>query len=112
MRRGLRASSRRRIRFRAARRSRFRQRWSCRRMPLSSLGSLLASFFFGFHVSLEAEQVQGPKPPVVFQPAIEIAQRFGVQPVDAVAAFTNLGDELGGVQYAKVFGDGGTADVE
>ena len=63
-------------------------------------------------MSFETEQVQGPKPPVVFQPAIQIAQRFGVQPVDAIAAFTDFGDELRGVQYAKVFGDGGTADVE
>ena len=63
-------------------------------------------------MSLETEQVQGPEPPVVFEPAIQIAQRFGVQPVDAVAAFPNFGDELGGVQHAKVLGDGGTADVE
>ncbi len=41
-----------------------------------------------------------------------LAQRFGIEPVDAVAAFADFGDELGVVQNAKVFGDGGAADVE
>jgi hypothetical protein len=73
---------------------------------------LFASSLFGFHVFFQAEQVQGPEAPVLIEPSIQVAQRFRIELIDAVAAFPNFGDQLRGVQYAKVFGNGWAAHVE
>src|SRR5690242_16737918 len=72
--------------------------------------SLLSSF--RFHMLFEAEEVEGPEPAVVLEPAVEFAQGLRVEAVDPVAAIAGFANQVGLMKHAEMFGDSRAADVE
>src|ERR1700722_20018792 len=88
------------------------------------LSLLLVSSWFGFARGLRLARVLGfderfqvveaglPEDPVLLDPGIDGAQRFGIQLVNTIAAFTMFPDEMRPAQEAQMFGDGGTRDRE
>ena len=75
---------------------------------------MLPGFFgvFGFDELFQAGQTDAPEAAVVVEPVVYGAERFGIELVDAVAAFAMLVHEVGAAQQAKMFRDRGTGDGE
>lgn len=73
---------------------------------------------FGFASVLGLDQrfqiVQAihPKRAILLDPGIDRAQRFRIEMVDAVSAFTLLPDEVGSSQQAQMLGNRGPGDRE
>jgi hypothetical protein len=75
---------------------------------------VLPGFFgvFGFDELFQAGQTDAPEAAVLVEPVVYGAERFGIELVDAVAAFAMLVHKVGATQQAKVLGDGGTGNRE
>ena len=67
---------------------------------------------FGFDEGFQAGQVRAPELAVGIEPGVDGAQRFGIELVDAVAAFPVFVDQVSAAQQAQVFGDGGAGNRE
>jgi hypothetical protein len=67
---------------------------------------------FGFDELFQARQVRAPEAAVLVEPGVHGAQGFGIELVDAVAAFAVFLHQVGAAQEAEVFGDGGTRNRE
>ena len=74
----------------------------------------LPGFFgvFGFDKCFQVGQVDAPEAAVLFEPGVDGAERFGIELVDAVAAFAMFADQVGAAQQAQVLGDRGTGNRE
>ena len=57
-------------------------------------------------------EIHAPEGAVLVEPGVYGAERFGIELVDAVAAFAVFPDEVGAAQQAQVLGDGWTGDRE
>ena len=66
----------------------------------------------GFDKGFQVGQAGAPEDAVLLDPGVDGAERFGIQLVDAVAAFAMFADQVGAAQQAQVLGDGGTGDRE
>jgi hypothetical protein len=64
----------------------------------------------GFNKTFQAGEACAPEDTVLLDPGIDGAQRLRIQPVDTVAAFAVLADQVGAAQEAKVLGNGWTGD--
>jgi hypothetical protein len=75
---------------------------------------VLSGFFgvFGFDKCFEAGEVRAPELAVLVEPGVYGAQRFGIEAVDAVAAFAVFLHQMGAAQEAQVFRDCGTGNGE
>jgi hypothetical protein len=74
------------------------------------MGPLGFSCVLGFNKSLQIGEAHFPEVPVLIEPGIDGAKRFGIELVNPVAAFAMFTDEMGAAQQAQVLGDGGTGD--
>ena len=62
----------------------------------------------GFYKGFEVGQASGPEAAVVFEPAVDGAQRFRIELVNPVASFAMLAHQVRAPQQAQVLGDRGT----
>jgi hypothetical protein len=60
----------------------------------------------------QAGQTDAPETAVLVEPVVYGAEGFGIELVDAVAAFAVLVHEVGAAQQAKVLGDRGAGNGE
>jgi len=69
----------------------------------------LPGFFgvLGFDECFEIGEVHLPEAAVLVEPCVHGAERFGVELVNAVAAFTVLPHQVGAPEQAQVLGNGG-----
>ncbi len=67
---------------------------------------------FGFDELFQAGQTDAPEAAVLVKPGVYGAERFGIELVDAVAAFAMFLHEVGAAQQAQVLRDGGTGNWE
>jgi hypothetical protein len=64
----------------------------------------------GFNEKLQVAQTVGPENAVLLDPRVDGAQGFGIQLVDAVAAFAVFANEVGAAQQAEMFRNRWTGD--
>jgi hypothetical protein len=62
----------------------------------------------GFHKRFQAVEIGDPEDPVLLDPGIDGAERFGIEFIDAIAAFAMFADEMSAAEKAQVLGDGGS----
>jgi hypothetical protein len=65
---------------------------------------------FGFYKGFKTVQVCAPEAAILVEPVIHGSERFGIELVDAVAAFAVLVNQVGPTKKPQVFGDGGTGN--
>jgi hypothetical protein len=86
------------------------------KFPFSSsfwfAGSLHFPGVLGFYEGFQVRQTVAPEGAVLLDPGVDGTERFGIELVDAVAAFAMFADQVGAAQQAKMFGDGGARDWE
>jgi hypothetical protein len=75
-------------------------------------GGLHLPGVFGFDEGFQVIQAGGPEDAVLLDPGVDGAQRFGIEFVDAVAAFAVFANQVSAAQEAQVLGDGWTRDRE
>ncbi|MGA8431906.1 MAG: hypothetical protein WB729_18925 [Candidatus Sulfotelmatobacter sp.] len=63
---------------------------------------------FRFYERLEAGQIGTPEAAIVFEPGIYSAKRFGVELIDAVAAFAVFENQLRAAQKTEMLRDSWT----
>jgi hypothetical protein len=57
---------------------------------------------FRFHKCLEAGQIRTPEAAIVFEPGIYGAKRFGIELIDAVAAFAMFKNQMRAAQKTEM----------
>src|ERR1700692_4225793 len=87
---------------------------SFRRFRILSCSMGLFVFFgvLGFNKSLQIGETQLPEIAILIEPAVDGAQRLGIELVDAVAALSMFVNEMRLPQEAEVLRDRGTGDRE
>ena len=75
---------------------------------------VLTDFFgvFSLDKSFQTVEVHLPEVAVLIEPGVYGAQGFGIELIDAVAAFAMLPHQVGTAQEAEVFRNGGARDGE
>jgi hypothetical protein len=63
-----------------------------------------------FYKCFEAGKVRAPEAAVLVEPVVDGAEGFGIELIDAVAAFAMLVHEVGAAEEAEVLGDGRTGN--
>jgi hypothetical protein len=70
-------------------------------------GSLRFPGVLGFDKGLQVGQAGAPEAAVLLNPGVDGAERFGIELINAVAAFAMFADQVSAAQKAQVLGDCG-----
>jgi hypothetical protein len=73
-------------------------------------GSLRFPGVFGFYEIFQIGKTSAPERTVLLDPGVDGSERFGIQVVDAVAAFAVFSYQMGATQEAQVLGNGWAGD--